>query len=144
MLYVWHKCCYNISDGYSLSKKEYNSVSNLRRNEKMSLHLEQEQIVFEIISYAGEARSNSFEAIRAARAGDFSTAEKAIASADEVLKKVHQIQTNLITKEVNGEATACTLLMSHAQDHLMTAMLARDLIREMIEQYRCIEELKKQ
>jgi len=38
----------------------------------------------------------------------------------------------LITGELNGEKTETSLLMVHAQDHLMTSLLARDLIEEMI------------
>ena len=44
----------------------------------------------------------------------------------------HDVQTKLITGELNGEKTETSLLMVHAQDHLMTSLLARDLIEEMI------------
>ena len=44
----------------------------------------------------------------------------------------HDVQTQLITSEINGEKTETSLLMVHAQDHLMTSILARDLIEEMI------------
>jgi PTS system cellobiose-specific IIA component len=42
------------------------------------------------------------------------------------------VQTKLITGEINGDKTETSLLMVHAQDHLMTSILARDLIEEMI------------
>ena len=44
----------------------------------------------------------------------------------------HDVQTKLITGEINGDKTETSLLMVHAQDHLMTSILARDLIEEMI------------
>ena len=44
----------------------------------------------------------------------------------------HDVQSKLITGEINGDKTETSLLMVHAQDHLMTSILARDLIEEMI------------
>jgi PTS system cellobiose-specific IIA component len=54
----------------------------------------------------------------------------------------HKIQTNLIQKEAGGDKTEVNLLLVHAQDHLMTSILARDLIEKMIEMEEKIKDLE--
>ncbi|WP_159721416.1 PTS lactose/cellobiose transporter subunit IIA [Enterococcus sp. CSURQ0835] len=94
---------------------------------------EQEQNIFQIISASGDSRGLAFEALRLARAGKFSAAKEKMGEAKERSIAAHEIQTSLITKEINGEGVETSLLMVHAQDHLMGSILARDLIEEMIE-----------
>ena len=94
---------------------------------------EQEQNIFQIISASGDSRGLAFEALRLARAGKFSAAKEKMSEAKERSIAAHEIQTSLITKEINGEGVETSLLMVHAQDHLMGSILARDLIEEMIE-----------
>ena len=52
--------------------------------------------------------------------------------AKEKMLKAHSVQTELICKEADGEDFKIGLLMIHAQDHLMTSILARELIEEII------------
>lgn len=94
---------------------------------------EQEKSIFQIISAAGDSRGAAFEALRFARKGMFEEADQKMKEAKERSIAAHEEQTTLITKEINGEKTETTLLMVHAQDHLMNSLLARDLIEEMIE-----------
>lgn len=49
------------------------------------------------------------------------------------LYQTHDIQNSMIQKEACGEKQEVTLLLMHAEDHLMNAMLAKDLIEELIE-----------
>lgn len=93
-----------------------------------------EEIVMSLVGFAGEARSLAFEALRAARMGDLAKAADLIVQAKSTVHEAHHIQTDLITDEINGKGNAPTLLMVHAQDHLMTALLAIDLISELIEE----------
>lgn len=93
-----------------------------------------EEIVMGLVGFAGEARSLAFEALRAARTGDLSKASELLAQAKSTVHEAHHVQTDLITDEINGKGEAPTLLMVHAQDHLMTALLAIDLISEFIEE----------
>ncbi len=92
-----------------------------------------EEIVMSLVGYAGEGRSYAFEALRYARAKNFEDADIAMKKSNEALLEAHHVQTELIQDEINGKPTRLSLLMVHAQDHLMTAMLAKDLIEEMIE-----------
>jgi len=56
----------------------------------------------------------------------------------------HSIQTELICKEADGEEFKLGLLMVHAQDHLMTAILARELVEEIISVHEKMDNLAKQ
>lgn len=88
-----------------------------------------------LIGNAGEARSIAFEALELAKSGKIKEAKEKLASAKDASLKAHEIQTELIVKEADGEGLPYALLMVHAQDHLMTAMLARELIAELIAIY---------
>lgn len=94
--------------------------------------MEMEQIVFTIIVHAGDARAHALEALRYAREGKFSEAEESMVQAKSELIEAHQIQSELLQAEACGEKQTVSLLLVHAQDHLMTAILAKDLIEEMI------------
>lgn len=95
-----------------------------------------EMVAMQLVGNAGESRSLSFEALAAAKNGEF---EKAYQLLDEAKIKslaAHEIQTELICREADGNGVELGLLMVHAQDHLMTSILARDLINELIELYK--------
>lgn len=94
--------------------------------------METEQVVFSIILHAGDARSSALEALRYAREQKFTQAQESMARAKSELIAAHRIQTDLLQAEARGEKQEINLLLIHAQDHLMNAMLAKDLIEEMI------------
>ena len=80
---------------------------------------------FEIVAYAGDARTKLLEALKAAERGEFDRADEA-----------HKAQTNLLTKEASGEDIAYSVTMMHGQDHLMTTLLLKDLMQHLIELYK--------
>ncbi|MBS3678810.1 PTS lactose/cellobiose transporter subunit IIA [Ornithinibacillus massiliensis] len=86
-----------------------------------------------IIIHGGNARSSAMRAIAEAKNANFGEAEKLIEESNEELNKAHRIQTDLIQAESRGEKTEISLLMVHAQDHLMNAMTVRDLAIEIID-----------
>ena len=92
-----------------------------------------EENVFPIISLAGESKSLAYEALRLAKENKFDEAEEKMKEADSLLLKSHEFQTNLISREADGEKIEITMLFVHAQDHLMTAMSEKNLIKEMID-----------
>lgn len=102
--------------------------------------LSMDQVVMELVVNGGNARSKSMEAIKAAKKGDLELAKEKIKEANEALNKAHSFQTGLIQKEAAGEGVGISLLMVHAQDHLMNAMTVRDLAKEMVSMY---EEFRK-
>jgi PTS system cellobiose-specific IIA component len=95
--------------------------------------MDEEQLIFTIIANSGEAKSSAMEAINYAKKRQFEEADNAIKTAYDSFVKIHQVQTEMIVKEVNGEKQPMSLLMVHAQDHLMTTMLFIDLAKEFIE-----------
>ena len=92
-----------------------------------------EMIVMRLVVNGGNARSTAIEALRAAKVGDFKKADELMEEADTILKEAHEIQTEMIQNELNGNKVEVGLLMVHAQDHLMNAMTVMDLCKEMID-----------
>ncbi|MBF0698792.1 PTS lactose/cellobiose transporter subunit IIA [Streptococcus danieliae] len=91
---------------------------------------------FEIVAYAGDARSRLLEALSAAQSGDYARAEALVEEADACIVQAHQAQTSLLQKEAAGEDLAYSVTLMHGQDHLMTTLLLKDLMKHMIELYR--------
>lgn len=92
-----------------------------------------------IIANSGDARSFAFQALQKAKDGDFDTAEELLAKADEAESVAHKAQTEMLFKEANGDKQELNVLLIHAQDHLMTSMLAAELIKEIISLYKKIK-----
>ncbi|MEH7482071.1 PTS lactose/cellobiose transporter subunit IIA [Neobacillus drentensis] len=98
-----------------------------------------EAVIFQIILHGGNGRSAAMEAMQAAKQGDFEGARQKLMEADNAMNEAHHIQTSLIQGEIRGEKTEISLLMVHAQDHLMNAMTVKDLAVEMVELYQRIK-----
>lgn len=94
------------------------------------------EVIMPLIIHAGDAKSLIMEAIYKAKAGDFEAADNKIAEAENALNDAHRIQTTLLQNEAGGNNTEISLLLLHSQDHLMTAIMAKDLAIEMIELHR--------
>lgn len=92
-----------------------------------------EMIVMKLVVNGGNARSTAIEALRAAKVGNFKKADELMEEAETILKEAHEIQTEMIQNELNGNKVEVGLLMVHAQDHLMNAMTVMDLSKEMID-----------
>ena len=88
-----------------------------------------EDVAFAIISTAGDGRAKVAEALKQARRGNFGEAEECLKDADEHLLKAHKLQTEeLLQKEANGELQGpFNVLISHAQDYVMTGMAMKDM-----------------
>ena len=93
---------------------------------------EQEQTIINLIVNAGSARSSAIEAIQYAKAGDLEKAEESINAAKGSVNEAHHAQTEMIQAEIRGEKTPLNLLMVHAQDHLMCALVVIDLAQEFV------------
>lgn len=91
-----------------------------------------EQTVMELLINAGEARSQAMTAIQLARKREWESADEALAASQEASKQAHHIQTRLIGADEGCGKVPVTLILVHAQDHLMNAMLCRELAEEII------------
>ena len=103
---------------------------------------QQEQIVINLIVNAGSARSSAIEAIQYAKAGDIEKAEESLGNAKEAVNEAHHSQTEMIQAEIRGEKAPLSLLMVHAQDHLMNAITFKDLAVEVVGQEQRLQALE--
>mgnify|MGYP001397698766 CR=1 FL=1 len=90
----------------------------------------------EIVAYAGDARTKLLNALKEAENGNFNVAEQMIEEANEFILKAHQTQTKMLQAEAKGEDMEIGFIMVHGQDHLMTTMLLRDLMKHFIQLYK--------
>lgn len=102
-----------------------------------------EEIVLNIIMHSGEARNHSMEAITLAKQGEFMKAKDLIVKADEELGYAQNSQTSLIQNEAENDKIEISLLLIHAQDHLMTTMTFKDLAVELIEVHERLNSINK-
>ncbi|HAJ3151101.1 TPA: PTS lactose/cellobiose transporter subunit IIA, partial [Escherichia coli] len=54
---------------------------------------------------------------------------------DGYARRAHQMQTQLIGQDAGEARQPMTLIMVHAQDHLMNSLLAREFSEELIHLY---------
>ena len=95
-----------------------------------------EEISMMIIANSGAARSAAFAALAEAKKGNFDAADGLMASAAESLQTAHESHRELLKMDATGEVDKVSILLCHAQDHLMGSALAGDLIKELILLYR--------
>lgn len=95
-----------------------------------------ELICLQIISNAGEARSESMAALAAARNSRFDEAGEHLAAAGEKMKEAHHVHTRLITMDANGELDKISFIMIHSEDIMMGAEITLALAKEIVELYK--------
>ncbi|GAB2317863.1 PTS lactose/cellobiose transporter subunit IIA [Alkalibacterium sp. s-m-22] len=91
-----------------------------------------EQMIFEIIASAGDARDLTYQALDNVNDGKIELAYELIEQAEKTMNDAHNAQTKLIQSEVQGEKIDGGLLMIHAQDHMMTAIAEHQMVKRML------------
>ena len=99
---------------------------------------ELEEVVMGLIINSGQARSLAYGALKKAKQGDFDTAKEMMAQSRTALNEAHLVQTKLIESDQGEGKMKVSLVLVHAQDHLMNGILSSKLIREMIDLYKKI------
>ncbi|EKY5001237.1 TPA: PTS N,N'-diacetylchitobiose transporter subunit IIA [Citrobacter amalonaticus] len=94
---------------------------------------ELEEVVMGLIINSGQARSLAYAALKQAKQGDFNAAKTMMEQSRMALNEAHLVQTKLIEGDQGEGKMKVSLVLVHAQDHLMTSMLARELVAELIE-----------
>lgn len=94
---------------------------------------ELEEVVMGLIINSGQARSLAYGALKMAKQGDFESAKAMMDQSRPALNEAHLVQTKLIEGDQGEGKMKVSLVLVHAQDHLMTSMLARELVTELIE-----------
>ncbi|MBU7567473.1 PTS lactose/cellobiose transporter subunit IIA [Weissella sagaensis] len=100
------------------------------------------EVVMGLIMHGGNAKGQAYQAIQLAKDGKFDEADEAIAAASQELKAAHDVQTDMLTKEAQGEHTEIDLYMVHGQDHLMNAITFKDMAVELIALMKRVSELE--
>ncbi len=131
-----------------LTVREFGSMDGKKLTEKCiqmyeekykdgRLNLENEML--EIISYASEAQRLAYEAFDWLEKKNYSKARQCIKDGRKAIMPAHQIQSQLIALEMepdHADQIRVSLLMVHAQNHLMSAIQTLDLTERMIALYR--------
>lgn len=94
---------------------------------------EVQMLGFEIVSYAGDARSKLLIALDHATKGNFEDVDALLKEASELLNHAHTQQMDMLAEEARGTDLPYSFTMIHGQDHLMTAMLLQDTMKVLIE-----------
>ena len=97
---------------------------------------ELEEISFQIISTVGASRSYYIEAIQAAKNSNFTLADEFMVQGEEAFVQGHKAHAKLIQAEANGKSIQMNLLLTHAEDQLMSAEAFGIIAREFIDIYK--------
>ena len=93
-------------------------------------------IGFEIVAYSGDARIKLLLAIEKSKTKQFNECQALIEQANECLNDAHRAQTELLQLEARGESIEIGFITVHAQDHLMTTILLKDIVNNLMDIYK--------
>lgn len=91
---------------------------------------------FMIIASVGEARSCYLEAIQAAKKGDYEAVAAKMKAGQEAFARGHDSHTQLVQREAGGDPVNMTIMITHAEDQLMSAEAFGILAEEFIDLYK--------
>ncbi|MDQ0973391.1 PTS system cellobiose-specific IIA component [Neobacillus niacini] len=98
--------------------------------------LTSEQINFMLILHSGNARSKVIQALREYREGRIEEADNLLVEAEKDLHVAHQIHFKMVQQEASGEKVEFALLLMHAEDHLMSTLSMKELVKELLELFK--------
>lgn len=106
--------------------------------------MDESKKIMTMISYAGSAKTKLITAMRETSKRNYKKAYQLIEEADKDLEACHQAQTNILfkdcdTSDVNDFKNNISVLLIHAMDQVMDAMNMRDIVYEMINLVRSIQ-----
>ena len=100
----------------------------------MSANIEEiSQVAMNVITYAGMAKSNYIQSIRAFKDQDQELFESLISDGDVELTKAHHAHFEILQAEMSKGEPQITLLLAHAEDQLMSCETIKVLIVEFTE-----------
>ncbi|MFJ6412449.1 PTS lactose/cellobiose transporter subunit IIA [Terribacillus saccharophilus] len=94
--------------------------------------LTEEQVCFQMILHSGNARSKVLQALRLYREGDIEKVNDMLTDAEEDLSLVHKVHFQLVQQEAAGQQQELSLLFLHAEDHFMSTLTMKEMVKEMI------------
>lgn len=105
--------------------------------------MDHENLAMQLIVRSGNAKSLAMTAISLARTGDIDSAGIKLKESDAAMVESHEIQALALKQSLEDPEKGVSLLMAHAQDHLMNAITTQTLAQEFIMMYGKMEELAK-
>lgn len=100
--------------------------------------MEQESAAMQLIVSAGSAKSLAMKAVACAKRMEFDLAEEHLKESKALMTEAHKAQTDVLQESMEDEQAAITMLMAHAQDHLMNAMTVLDMSAEFVALYQFV------
>ena len=97
--------------------------------------------MLEIISSVGQARNFYIQAIQEAKSQNYEMCNDLVRKGNEMYAKGHRVHQQLIQQEAGGERVELNILLTHAQDQLMSAESFKILCDEFIDLYRRLDEM---
>ncbi|MCF0109911.1 MAG: PTS lactose/cellobiose transporter subunit IIA [Erysipelotrichaceae bacterium] len=94
-----------------------------------------ELVSFQIISAVGTARSMYIEAIEEAKKGNIERARELIKEGEEIFVDGHTAHAGLIQQEASGQPVVMQLLLTHAEDQLMSAEAFSIIANQFVDLY---------
>ena len=108
----------------------------------MTTELDWEQLLFNLILHAGNARSKAKEAAELAGEADWAGADAAFKEANDEQLKAHVINADIIRMEAGGEAVPFSVLLMHSMDLLLLAWSEIDYTENHMKMSRRVKELE--
>lgn len=110
--------------------------SSVKEGKAIKMEKSQIQLVaFELIAHSGDALNHFNLAIDRAEEGKFIEAEQEISIGDKALIKAHKAQSQMLISEAREETIEFSVIMMHAQDHLMTTLNYERFAKRFISLY---------
>lgn len=94
-----------------------------------------EDEIFQIINCASESKKEAFNALDFIEKKQYAKAQSCIKAGRKALGPAHEIQSRMIASQIDddtGSEHNISLLMLHAEDHMMSATTTLDLVERMI------------
>lgn len=93
-------------------------------------------VAMEIITYAGLARSCYLEALTLFKHGEYKASKAKLNEGDDNFTKAHSAHLQPLQDEMSTQDPQITLLLTHAEDQLMSTETMKIVVQECIGLYR--------
>lgn len=93
------------------------------------------QIAMQVISYGGMAKSEYLKALTEFKKKNMEAGNQYLDKGDKYALEAHKIHAQVLNKEMSEATPQISLLLTHAEDQLMSAEIIRLLVNEVSELY---------
>jgi cellobiose-specific phosphotransferase system component IIA len=114
----------------------------MSKNEPV-MNSELEESVFQIISKAGDAKSDAMIALRSVKEGNYSEARNLLKEAGRKLEDASEVHIKLLSNSAKNPNASTHFLIVHAEDHYSTASFAHSFLSEIIDVFEVMDPRKK-